>query len=400
MRKTSLLLLIVIYLTFIALGLPDALLGSAWNSVRTDLRVSLGYLGVMTFVVYVTTIFATLNAPHFMKWFETKRITFFSVLLTGIALFLMSQVSEFYQLLFFAVPLGLGAGAIDVSLNHYMAMNYKAQHMNYLHSFYGIGVTFGPTVMAYSLDHFSWRTGYLAVGSILLVIAAILFFSFSLWKKETEEERLEQHATITTLETLHTRGVPESILIITFSVNVESLGGAWIASYFFVVKETSFATAALFTTAFYLTYTIGRFLGGVLSHKIHSYTLILWGEGIIVLSGLLLFLEVDTLWPYFIIAGLYGLGSCPIYPNMMYLNALHFDKNKLSKIMSLQMGIGYLGFGVLTPLYGWIFDMTTIRIYPFFVVGLGVLLIGLTQRMGRLLKANEMEEVNEAAQSK
>ncbi|MDX9692431.1 MAG: MFS transporter, partial [Acholeplasmataceae bacterium] len=148
MKKKAILLLIVIYISFIALGLPDALLGSAWNYIRSDLKVSLGTLGIMTFIVYLMSIIATYNAPRLLRFFETKKITFISVFLTGVALVIMSQVTSFYQMLFFALPLGMGAGAIDVSLNHYLAKNYQARHMSYLHSFYGIGVTVGPTIMA------------------------------------------------------------------------------------------------------------------------------------------------------------------------------------------------------------------------------------------------------------
>ncbi|MCK7486822.1 MAG: hypothetical protein MZU97_15940 [Bacillus subtilis] len=148
MKRFAWLLLPVIYITFIALGLPDALLGSAWNLVRIDLNTSLGTLGIMTVLIYSMSVLATFNAPRLLRLLETKTITFVSVLFTGLALLFISRVDAYYQMLFFAFPLGIGAGAIDVSLNHYLAANYKASHMNYLHSFYGIGVTAGPTIMA------------------------------------------------------------------------------------------------------------------------------------------------------------------------------------------------------------------------------------------------------------
>ena len=374
MKKKAILLLIIIYISFIALGLPDALLGSGWSYIREDLKVSLGTLGIMTFIVYLMSIIATYNAPRLLRLLETKKITFISVLFTGIALIAMSQVNQFYQLLFFALPLGMGAGAIDVSLNHYLASHYKASHMSYLHSFYGIGVTAGPTIMAYTLSQNSWRMGYIIVGSILVSIAIIMFISFPLWKKESHEQRKEEHAHLTIKEMVKTKGTVLSVLIFLIYVHIESLAGVWIASYFFITKQTSYATAALFTTSYYLALTIGRLLSGLLAKKIKPYTLIYMGSVLIITAALLMFLSFDSLWLYASIVFLLGIGSGPIYPNMMYINAFHFEKRKLSKVISMQMVIGYMGFGVLTPLTGLFFDRVSITYFPFFMTFYGLIL--------------------------
>src|SRR5690606_14631506 len=246
-----LLLLPVIYIAFIALGLPDALLGSAWNQVRVDLNVGLGTLGIMTFVIYIMSIISTYNAPKLLKLFQTKWITFVSIAFTGVALVFMSQVNEFYQMLFFALPLGVGAGAIDVSLNHYLAKNYKASHMSYLHSFYGIGVTLGPSIMAYTLELSSWRIGYIIVGLVLILIALIVLISFKLWKKETKEDK-EEHNPIKLKTALKLKGAVNSMFIFLLYVHIESLLGVWIASYLFTVKGVSTSTAALGATCYYL----------------------------------------------------------------------------------------------------------------------------------------------------
>jgi MFS family permease len=187
MKLKAFYLLLIIYITFIALGLPDALLGSAWNLIRMDLSTSLETLGIMTVTIYIMSILSTFNAPRLLRKFETKWITLISVSFTGLALIGISQVNAFYQMLFFALPLGVGAGAIDVSLNHYLASHYQAKHMNYLHSFYGIGVTLGPSIMAYTLNLNEWRLGYVIVGSLLILIAILILTSFKLWKKENHE---------------------------------------------------------------------------------------------------------------------------------------------------------------------------------------------------------------------
>lgn len=328
----------------------------------------------MTVLVYLMSIFATYNAPRLLRIFQTKYITLSSVIFTGVALILISQVNHFYQILFFAIPLGLGAGAIDVSLNHYLAAHYEAKHMNYLHSFYGIGVTAGPSIMAYTLSQNSWRTGYIIVGSILLFIAFLLFISLKLWAKETEEHRQLHHPIIKSKDILKTKGAMYSIIIFVIYVHIESLAGVWIASYFFIIKGVDYATAALFTTSFYLALTIGRLSSGVLSSKISARTLIMMGSGLMIISSLLLWFRFEYVPLYFVIVFFLGLGAAPIYPNMMFLNGRVFSREKLSKIMSLQMGIGYLGFGLLTPAAGALFQATTIKIYPLIMMGMTLFL--------------------------
>jgi fucose permease len=380
MKLKFIILLAVIYIAFIALGLPDALLGSGWNMIRDDLSTSLGTLGFMTVTVYIFSILSTFNAPRLLRWFETKRIVFFSILFTGIALIAISRITNFYQMLFFALPLGVGAGAIDVSLNHYLATNYKASHMNYLHSFYGIGVTMGPSIMAYALNLNTWRLGYVIVGSMLIGISLIVLLSFQLWKKETQAERDIDHAHVHLKDILKTKGAIPSVLIFLIYVHMESLGGVWIASYFYITKSLSYAQAALFTTTFYLALTIGRLTSGFVSHRLSPKTLIQIGITLISISGLLMLFEYPFIWIYPMVVFLFGLGCAPIFPNMMFLNSKNFDQKKLSKIMSLQMGVGYMGFGILTPLAGMMFDLTDISIFPIIMIIMSSILFILLMR--------------------
>ncbi len=377
------LLLAVIYIAFIALGLPDALLGSAWNLVRVDLNVPLGTLGLMTVVVYIMSILSTYNAPRLLRLFQTKWITFVSITFTGLALILLSQVSAFYQMLFFAIPLGMGAGAIDVSLNHYLAKNYKASHMSYLHSFYGVGVTAGPSIMAYTLKLNSWRMGYIIVGSILLFIALLVFLSFKLWTKETEVEK-EHHEHIPLKVAFKIKGALNSMFIFLFYVHIESLLGVWIASYIFIEKGVSASIAALFATTYYLGLTIGRLLSGFLAKKFTPHQLIYAGVSLILSGAILLLFNVSFEPFYFIVVGLLGIGSGPIYPNMMFTNNTHFESKALSKIISLQMVIGYMGFGIMTPLAGLLFDRTSIAFYPYVLIFSSSILALLTIRYIRL----------------
>ena len=357
----------IIYISFIALGLPDALLGSAWNLVRDDLNVSLGSLGIMTLIIYIMSIISTYNAPRLLRLFQTKWITFVSITFTGVALILLSQINAFYQMLFFAIPLGIGAGAIDVSLNHYLAKNYKASHMNYLHSFYGIGVTLGPSIMASTLKNESWRNGYIIVGSILVVIALLVLLSFKLWRKETVEEKVH-HEHIKLKDALRIKKALNSLFIFLLYVHIESLLGAWIASYIYLTKDVTYAIAALFTTTYYLGLTFGRLLSGIFSKHLSPVKLIIIGITTMITGALLLLFRFNSYYFYFIIIGIIGLGSGPIFPNMMFINKHQFEEKQLSKIISLQMVIGYMGFGLLTPLAGLLFDQVSITLYPYILI--------------------------------
>lgn len=379
--KKKIILLVVIYIIFIALGLPDALIGSGWNLIREDLGVSLGTLGIMTVAIYSMSVTATYNAPRLMRLLETKYISIISVFMTGFALMAISQVNQFYQMLFFAIPLGLGAGAIDVSLNHYLAANYEAKHMNYLHSFYGIGVTLGPTIMAYTLSQNSWRRGYIIVGILLIIIAVIALVTRNLWAKEPKKEREDNHAHIKMSEIVKTKGAIASILVFLLYVHIESLGGVWIASYFYLEKEVSYSIAALFTTVFYLGLTVGRLTSGFLSSLLKPAHLVKIGEMLIIIGAGLMFIKNAPIWLYFIVVGMFGLGCAPIYPNMMFLNSVYFEKNKLSKMVSLQMALGYMGFGVLTPLAGLFFDKVSISFYPVFILIVSLILFVVTMRL-------------------
>jgi len=381
------LLLSVIYISFIALGLPDALLGSAWNLVRDDLNVSLGTLGLMTMVIYIMSIISTYNAPRLLRLFQTKWITFVSITFTGLALILLSQVNAFYQMLFFAIPLGIGAGAIDVSLNHYLAKNYKASHMNYLHSFYGIGVTLGPSIMASTLKNNSWRNGYIIVGSILLFIAFLVLLSFKLWRQETSEEKVH-HEHIKLKDALRIKKAINSLLIFLVYVHVESLLGAWIASYIYLEKNVTYAVAALFTTTYYLGLTLGRLLSGFTAKYLSSAKLIIIGICVKLTGALLLAFKFNNYYYYFAIIGLIGLGSGPIFPNMMFLNNQNFSEKHLSKVISLQMVIGYMGFGLLTPIAGLLFDRISISLYPY------ILLFSLTVLTFLILRYLRAEKTN------
>lgn len=367
----------VIYLTFIALGLPDALLGSAWNQARVDLNQPIGSIGLVTFVMYMMTIFSTFLGPNLIAQFPTKTITFVSVLLTGSALILMSQVETFVLLVALAIPLGLGAGAIDMSLNHYVAVKLNASHMSYLHSFYGIGVASGPFVMAFALSLYTWRVGMILVGGILLFIALMIFLSLPVWPDDIEDTL--DPPDISMARALKARGVKRSILIFTLAVHVESFMGLFVATYAYVGLGFSLSVSALATFIFYLGLTLGRVASGLLSGRVKPNTMIQVGQVFMVVAAFGLIVLPDGLLVSMALFFLMGLGSAPVYPNMMHMNTRNFKPNQVSRIISLQMVIGYVGFGIITPLFGGVLDLIHIDLFPVILL-IGTILLWIITR--------------------
>ena len=376
--KLSRIVFLIIFLVFIALGLPDALLGASWNESRLDFGVEIGAIGYFTFISYLSILLATFIAPSVLMVVKTQRILFLSVLMMGISLVMISQVDSFTQILFFAVPLGIGSGMIDLSLQHYVAQHLKASHMNYLHSSYGIGVTTGPFLMANALAFFTWRQGYIWVGLALLGVALLVLASFKWWPDHAKKHQpIEMAASIK--ETFKTPGVKNSILIFLIAVHVESMMGVFIATYAFIVLGFSASIAALATTTFFASLTLIRLLSGALGDRFEASKFVRWGETGLLLGALLLGLAIYVPVLSFLSFFVLGFSMGPIYPNMMHMNKERFGAKKLSRVMSLQMVIGYTGFGILTPLAGQWFERVSMAYLPLFILIMGTLLWVLTK---------------------
>ena len=367
-------LLLIIYLTYASLGLPDSLLSSGWNLIRSDLNVELGALGFMTFLGYFSSAISAYLSPKIMKILQTKWITFITISVIGTSLIIMSQVQAFYQLLFFAFPLGFSGGALNVSLNNFLASNYQASHMNYLHSFYGLGVTVAPTIMAYTLSLGSWRLAYIIVGLTLIMIALMVLLTIKWWdepSKENKDNKIQTSAS----QVLKSPKVINSIIIFFIYVHVESLFAVWIPSYMFITKQVSLSTAALFPTIFYVTLTSGRMLSGIFANRLKSSRLVAIGVVLTLIAILLLNVSPNNIIVYFIITGILGFGTSPIYPSMMALNRDKFGKEMLARVISLQLLIGNMGGGLLTPIMGQIFQRTSITFLPLILAFASIVLV-------------------------
>lgn len=355
MLVTSL-LLPVIYLTFVSLGLPDSLLGSAWPVMYPELSAPVAAQSALSMLISACTIVSSLATAKLVRRWGTGRLVATSVGLTAAAILGFSACKEFWQLVALAVPYGLGAGAIDSSLNNYVAIHYGPRHMSWLHCCWGIGTSVGPVAMGWALaGPMSWHGGYLVIGIAQAVITAVLFCSLPLWKRSAGEKDEGESASNGATEKpgygalLRLPGA--GVVIASFGCYsaLESSCGLWIASLLVLARGVGEAQAASMVALFYLGITAGRFLAGVVADRIAGPQMIRIGQGVIALGIAALAAGGSDTAVLSIAIALIGLGCAPIYPSIVALTPSRFGEAASQGMVSLQMACAYVGSTFFPP---------------------------------------------------
>ncbi len=363
------LLLAVIYLSFISLGLPDALLGAAWPSMYGEFSVPVSYAGAVSMIISAGTILSSLLSDRFTRRFGTGMVTAVSVLTTAAALWGFSVAKSFPALCLWAVPYGLGAGSVDASLNNYVALHYESRHMSWLHCMWGIGASAGPYIMGMALTGgYGWNMGYRAIALIQIVLTAILFFSLPLWKGKSGSgnvESGEREKPLSLKEIYEIPGAKEIITTFFCYQALEQTAGLWAASYLALHRGLSGETAAGFAALFYVGITIGRMGSGFLTMVMEDEAMIRLGQGV-VLSGLLILWLPGTMTAS---AGLVlmGLGCAPIYPCIIHSTPVHFGADKSQAVIGVQMASAYVGGMLMPPAFGLLAGHISAALYPLFL---------------------------------
>lgn len=342
-------LLIIIYISFISLGLPDAVLGSAWPVMHVDLGLPLWSAGLIAATTSLGTVVSALLSTKVITRFGTGKVTLVSVLMTALALLGFSISHHIGLLLVFALPLGLGAGSVDTALNNYVALHYKARHMSWLHSFWGVGASLGPAIVALALSlGFSYRGGYRAIGGLQVVLVLVLAFSVHRWKDQGVTDVGEQ--TQGNRQVLKIKGVPFALLTFFLYCALEIATGLWATTYLVQVKGLDPTKAALWGGLYYMGITGGRVLSGFITFRLSNNQMTLGGLALCLVS-LLLFLSPDANVAGFALV-LLGLGSAPIFPSMIHETPRRFGVGSSQAIIGLQMATAYIGNTVMPPIVG------------------------------------------------
>lgn len=373
------LLLIVIFIDFIGLGIPDSLFGAAWPAINSDFGLPISAANAVTVTMTVCSIISSLMSSKLTEKFSTSKIAAVSTALTAVGLFGFSISKNIYMMFFFTLFLGFGAGAIDAVLNNYVAVHYRASHMNFLHCFYGIGVTLSPYLMSLALKNRSWQSGYRLAFIIQLVISIIAFASLPLWQKngrlsESSDEKSEKSSFA---ELIKLPGIKSTWLVFFGSCALEYVGGTWSSSFLVNSRGITVDRAALFVTVYYGGIAFGRFLSGIFSSKLKPQQIILIGAILIIPA---IVLVSQPFIPNLIAVGMFliGLGNGPLYPNMVHLTPIRFGAQRSQAVMGLQMAAAYIGILSMPTLTGFLAQKFSTDIFPYCLAVLyGIMLISL-----------------------
>ena len=384
-------LLVVIYIAFIGLGVPDSLIGSAWPAIHTEMNIPVEAVSILTFIISGCTVLSSMFSAGILNKLGTAKVTAFSTAMTAAALFGFSFAPSFWFMIPLAVILGLGAGAIDSGLNNYVALHFKASHMNFLHCFYGVGVSLSPYLMSLALSNAGWRGGYRYAFYVQAVITLLLIVSIPLWKKSSSAEQSEKESSIN-LTLLQMAKMPEirQVWIIMLATNaIEYACGVWGSTYLVAEKGFEAKYGALALTVYYIGMSIGRFVSGLLSNKISTWKRI--GIGSVILAPAIAIMLLP-LHGVVTVVGLFlvGLGNGSIYPNMIHLTPHNFGKEVSQSVIGSQIAFAYIGVMLAPPAVSLISGLFGIKIYPVLLAILYVIMvIALKCFVNRLKKQNK-----------
>lgn len=376
-------LLALIYLAFISLGLPDSLLGAGWPVMHTELGVSVSFMGIISMVISGGTIVSSLLSDKLTHKFGTRAVTLTSVLLTVAALFGFSFSGSFSMLIIFAVPYGLGAGAIDAALNNYVALHYKAKHMSWLHCFWGVGAIISPFIMSFALKNLNWNSGYRIVGFIQLAIALLLLVTLPVWKIDKTESTADTKRVGLTAA-LKIKGVPFLLIGFFAYCAAEATAMYWASTYFTEVKGISGDRAASFAALFYIGITLGRFASGFITERLGDRRMILLGTGILACGIMILLIPVQSYMTAFAAFLVIGFGCAPIYPCIIHSTPANFGAENSGAIIGIQMASAYVGSTFIPPLFGLFGNAVGFSVMPVYLLAFFALMIIMTEATFRI----------------
>lgn len=384
------LLLALIYVAFISLGLPDSLLGSGWPTIHADLNVPVSYMGIVSMVISGGTIVSSLFSDKLTKKLGTSVITVVSVLFTAIALFGFSFATKFWVLIVFAVPYGLGAGAVDAALNNYVALHYKAKHMSWLHCFWGVGTIVSPFIMSFALTNSTWNEGYRIVGYIQLGITLLLLVTLPVWRVNKKTD-VTQQKQLGVFGAFKIKGVPFLLIGFFAYCAAEATAMNWASTYFVEVKGVSAEQAAQLASLFYIGLTAGRFISGFIADKIGDRKMIVIGTAVLscgIISLLIPAPSVVAIIGFIVI----GFGCAPIYPCIIHSTPTNFGAENSGSIIGIQMAGAYVGSTFIPPLFGLLGRRLGFEIMPVYLAIFAVLMITMTESTFRITRKRTIEK--------
>ncbi len=379
------LLIVIIYISFISIGLPDGLLGSAWPSMYEGLGVPISYAGTLSMLISGCTIVMALISEKVIKKFGTGITTAVSVAMTAVALLGFSMSNSFWELCLWGIPCGLGAGSIDAALNNYVALHYSSRHMSWLHCFWGVGCTTGPYIMSHFLiSGGGWREGYRAVFIFQLVLTVALVAALPLWKikagTDQAQEEQKNAKSLGVAKTLKIKGVKEVLVTFFSYCAIETTVALWAVSYVVAEKGIGSEEAAKWGSLFYLGITAGRFVAGFFTSKVGDKNMIRLSIAIMLVGIVLLCLPLGNAGCAIAFAVI-GLGCAPVYPSIIHATPDHFGKENSQAVIGVQMAAAYVGSTFVPPLFGALSEVTGMGIFPICIAIIFAMMVICSERV-------------------
>ena len=384
-------LLIIIYISFIGLGLPDGLLGAAWPSMYGELMVPVSYAGTISMIITLGTVFSSLSSDYLTYKLGTGRITAISTGMTAFALLGFSVSNSYLMLCLMAIPYGLGAGGIDAAINNYVALHYSSKHMSWLHCMWGLGAMIGPYIMGYILSGGQhWSTGYRYVGFLQLTLTTVLIFTLPIWKgrimvQDSEDpESMHKSEPLPLSQIIQIPGAKEIMIAFFCHCALEQTALLWAGSYFVLNEGFGNEIAAFYASAYFIGVTIGRGICGFITERFTDTQLIRIGS---IITGVGLFLMMLPLHPYIAVFGyiLVGLGCAPIYPCIIHATPLLFGPERSQSLIGVQMASAYIGSTVMPPIFGLIAEHIHIGLLPYILAVTLILMAIMYEKLLRKL---------------
>ncbi len=388
------LLLAIIAVSYIGVGLPDSVLGTAWPAIYNDLNLPVSLAGFISMTVSGCTVISCLMSAKLARKFGTGTVAAVSTLLTAAALLGISRSDSIVYLFILSVPLGIGAGTVDAALNGFVALYCSASQMSYLHCFYGLGVTASPYLVSLALgSDNNWRKAYLIVGALQFVVALFIFAFLPYWKKKEKANIQSEETppeTLTLFQMLRMPTVMLSCLVFFIICATEYTAGVWSSTFFAEYKGFTPENAARMTTLFYLGMTAGRFASGVFGKRLGSKKILLICTGILLASSVIMALPFH----YCINAAglfLFGFGMGPTFPNLSYLVPTLFGRDISQSVIGIQLASTYVGIMIMPSLFGISAQNVSAGLYPYFLF---VLMIAFAASYALMLKKIKDENGN------
>lgn len=388
------LLLAIIYVSFISLGLPDSLLGSAWPSMYEGLNVPVSYAGIISMIISAGTVISSLQSDRLNRLLGTGKVTAISVGMTAAALFGFSISDSYWMLCLWAIPYGLGAGSVDAALNNYVALHYASRHMSWLHCMWGVGTSVGPYVMSTALTHGqTWNMGYRYIALFQMALTAVLIFSIPVWKKAFAAETTpvgnadtkNSSKPLTLPQIVAIPGAKEVMLTFFCYCSLEATTGLWAASYLVLHGGLAAETAAAFASLYYLGITLGRAVSGFITFKLDDVAMVRLGYTIMGIGLACVLLPLGT--PLTLLGlVLLGVGSGPVYPCLIHSTPEHFGADRSQAIIGVQMAAAYTGTCLMPPIFGLLANHISVALYPFYLLVLLVLMILMHEQLQKRVR--------------